>query len=136
MPSGIPTKKKRGPKGRSKWNATCIRKLEDAFSLDCNIAEACLYAGICEVTYYIRVKEDPELVKRFKLLRNKPVIAARQSVIKHMKEDGGLALKYLERKRKKEFSTKQVIESVVSTGKMSKKQSDRVAEILKANGDM
>ena len=29
---------------------------------------------------------------------------ARKSVIGHMEKDGGLALKYLERKRKKEFS--------------------------------
>jgi hypothetical protein len=39
-------------------------------------------------------------------LREKPVLIARQTVVKSLKDNPEMALKYLERKRKKEFSTR------------------------------
>ena len=83
-----------------------IHKLEQAFALDCSIPEACLYADICKQSYYNLLKDRPELIDRFDSLRNKPVLLARQEVIKWMKDNPELALKYLERKRKDEFSLK------------------------------
>lgn len=87
-----------------------IKKLEEAFALDCTIKEACLYADISIQTLYNRQEADPKLFERFELLREQPVLTARQSVINNMKKDGDLALKYLERKRKNEFSPRQEIE--------------------------
>lgn len=88
-----------------------VKKLEEAFALDCTINEACFYADITKQTYYNRIEKNPALVDRFEALREKPVLLARQSVITNMKTNGELALKYLERKKKSEFTPKQEIDA-------------------------
>lgn len=90
----------------SKMTPTAIAKLETAFSYDCSIDEACLYAGITPPTLYNWRKKNPKLFKRFELLRNTPILAARKRVIKGVEESYGNAMDYLSRKRKAEFSTK------------------------------
>lgn len=100
-------KKKKSNAGRpSEMIPATIKKLEEAFALDASINEACFYAGISKTTYYNRLDKKPELVDRFEALRNNPVLLARKSVIDWIKEDPKLALQYLERKRKWEFSTR------------------------------
>lgn len=83
-----------------------LLKLEEAFILGCTDLEACFYANISSSTLYKYQDEHPEFSERKAQLKESPVLQARQSVIKHMKEDGNLAMKYLERKKKDEFSTK------------------------------
>ncbi|MDO4873731.1 MAG: hypothetical protein Q4A35_00850 [Candidatus Gracilibacteria bacterium] len=83
-----------------------FRKLEEAFLLDATIGEACFYAGISHETYYQILKENPEFSERFEACRNNPILKARQSVINNL-NDPNIALKYLERKAKAEFSTRQ-----------------------------
>jgi hypothetical protein len=46
-------------------------------------------------------------------LRNNPVLIARKTVVEACRTEPELALKYLERKRKNEFSTKQEVENKV-----------------------
>ncbi len=100
-------RKKTGPKTNWKQSPEAIRKLEEAFALDATIDEACFYADISPDTYYRWIKERPELSERFAALRNKPVLAARQTVLKAIQGgDQDIALKYLERKRSDEFSPK------------------------------
>ncbi len=82
-----------------------ISKLEQAFSLDCTVAEACFQAGIAESTYYDWCKDDIELSERFKTLKNKMVLKARQTLFDNL-DDPTTAKWYLERKRKEEFSMK------------------------------
>lgn len=96
---------KRNKGGRpSKMSEEKIKKLEEAFALDCSIGEACFYADISKVTYHNWVNKNPELLNRFDALREKPVLMARQTVVKSLKDNPDMALKYLERKRKAEFS--------------------------------
>ena len=83
-----------------------IKKLEEAFALDCSINEACFYADISKVTYYNWIEKKPELLNRFEALREKPVLLARQTVVQAVKTNPDIALKYLERKKKAEFSTR------------------------------
>lgn len=83
-----------------------IGKLEYAFTIGASINEACFYAGIHKDTYYDWVKKEPELSDRFEALRESPIFVARESVMKGVKRDPDLALKFLERKKKDEFSTK------------------------------
>ena len=102
------TKKNKG--GRpSQMSDEKIKKLEEAFALDCSVGEACFYADITKTTYYNRLEKNPQLVDRFDALREKPVLIARQTVVKSLKDNPDMALKYLERKRKKEFSTRSEI---------------------------
>lgn len=83
-----------------------IRKLEEVFKIDWTIGEACYYAGISVDTYYRLLSLKPELSERFTRLRNMPTLLARQTLVKSLHTDSNIAMKYLERKKKDEFSTR------------------------------
>ncbi len=86
-----------------------INKLEQAFSIDATVSEACTYAGIAKATYYEFVKGNPEYMDKFDALREKPVLLARQTVVNGIKDSFDNAMRYLERKKKKEFSSRQEV---------------------------
>lgn len=101
-----------------------LQKLAYVFGLGGSIREACFYADIGETTYYNYVLENPEKKEYFEMLKEKPILAARTAVIKkingqkaivdehgnliqpYVSPDADLALRYLERKRKEEFSVR------------------------------
>jgi hypothetical protein len=83
-----------------------IAKLEQAFAYDCTVLEACSYANISKDTFYRYIKEHPEFSDRIEQLREMPVLQARQSVVSALASNPELALKYLERKKRKEFATR------------------------------
>lgn len=82
-----------------------VRKLTEAFKLDVTVQEACLYAGIAKDTYYRKLKDSKKFSDEMEQARMYASLVARKSVIRQMQKDGNLALKYLERKRREEFST-------------------------------
>lgn len=85
-----------------------IAKLEEAFAWGCTDREACLWADIAEETLYSYQKKNPGFVKRKEALKETPVMLARKTVVKAIsKGDRTVAMQYLERKKKDEFSTKQ-----------------------------
>lgn len=105
------TKKKKPedikPSGRPKAvTRDVLNKLEEAYLLDCTDDEAALFAGICRATLYNYQKKNPEFVERKNLLKNDPFLKARKAVISGFVDNPELALKYLERKKKDEFSLK------------------------------
>ena len=83
-----------------------LQKLEGAFLIGCTDIEACFIADIAPQTLYNYQKDRPEFLERKEALKSSPIYIARKSVVDKMAEDGDLALKYLERKAKAEFSTK------------------------------
>lgn len=89
----------------TKLSDEIVHKLEEVFAIDGTVEEACFYAGIGRSTYYEWIKENPELADRFEALRNKPVLKARETVIKSINTPEG-ARWYLERKRKAEFGAR------------------------------
>lgn len=88
---------------KQKLTAETIRKLEYVFSIDGTVLEACYFAGISQDTFYRWVREFPELSEKFNILRQNPVLKARQAVVGAL-DNPEYAFKYLERKMKKEFS--------------------------------
>jgi len=99
------TKKKTGrPLFDGKSELDVVKKLEEAFALGCTDLEACLYADISKAAFYMYQSKHPAFLDRKELLKERPVLQARNSVINAMKRDGNLALKFLERKRKSEFA--------------------------------
>lgn len=82
-----------------------ISKLEQAFLLGCGDVEACLYADISKTTLYNYQLENPEFVDRKEQLKENPILIARTTVVREIAEKGDLALKFLERRKKDEFST-------------------------------
>jgi len=102
-------KTKSNPKGagrKSAFTQDVVNKLEQIFSLDGSVEEACLFANISRQAYYVWIKKNPKLVDRFEALRNAPTLRARQELIKGLTGNPEMALKYLERKRSAEFAPK------------------------------
>lgn len=107
-PAKKPAKKKdANPIGRpSNFTPETIAKLEQAFLLGCSDLEACFFAEVSKTALYNYQNAHPEFVERKELLKENPIFIARNSVVNGMQADPDLALKYLERKRKAEFSTR------------------------------
>jgi hypothetical protein len=93
----------------TKMTQSTINKLEEAFALGCTDAEACLYADISKQSLYNYQEKNPEFVERKGLLKQRPVLLARKSVVGDLEADSNLALKFLERKKKDEFSVRQIV---------------------------
>lgn len=90
-----------------------ISKLEEAFLLGCSDIEACLYADIGKSTLYNYQEVNPEFVERKEKLKENPVLLARTSVVNKVSTDADLALRFLERKKRDEFSTKQESDTTI-----------------------
>ena len=92
----------------SKFEPETIKKLEEAFAIDASVDEACFYADISKVTFYDWIKKNEEFSNRIEALRNRPVLKARQTIVKSL-DDPEHSKWYLARKRKKEFSERQEV---------------------------
>lgn len=92
-----------------------LRKLEHAFAVGASDREACFYADVSTTAFYEYQERHPEFAERKNALKERPVLVARQSVVKSMESDGTLALKYLERKAKAEFGLRNEVD-VTSNG--------------------
>lgn len=109
-----------------------IAKLEEAFAWGCSDNEACLWADIAPATLYKYQEKYPEFTERKAQLKETPVMLARKSVLKGLKINPDLALKYLERKKKDEFSLK--MENDVRVKELPKPIMD-VTDVLTDNSD-
>jgi len=87
----------------AKMDPETVKKLEEAFALDCTVEEAAFYAGITKQTLYNWMKSFPDLKERFYELKNHPVILARTTVVAALQKSPMVALEYLRKKRKDEF---------------------------------
>lgn len=83
-----------------------ISKLEQAFAYGASDKEACFYAGISHESLYKYQKQHPEFTDRKEALKEQPILAAREKVVKEIRNDVKAAQWYLERKRKDEFGTR------------------------------
>ncbi|MDY0278491.1 MAG: hypothetical protein RBQ97_10460 [Acholeplasma sp.] len=86
-----------------------LQKLKEAFAFGCTDEEACYYAEIGKSTLYNYQKENPEFMEQKEALKQRPILLARQEVIKGLEGNPELALKFLERKKKDEFSLRSEI---------------------------
>lgn len=87
-----------------------VMKLEQAFAIDCTVEEACSYAEISRQSFYEHIKRNPEFTDRIEDLRQRPVLKARQTIVKSL-DNPQHAFEYLKRKRKKEFGDSKDITS-------------------------
>lgn len=81
-----------------------LRKLDEAFAMGCSDLEACLYADIAKSTLYEYQQENKDFTDHKEILKERPILLARDTLVKGIKGNPELALKFLERKLKKEFS--------------------------------
>jgi hypothetical protein len=88
-----------------------IQKLESVWALGGTDAEAAFYADISKAALSEYLTKHPDISERKEALKNNPILLARKSVLDGIKIDPDLALKYLERKCKDEFSTKVITDN-------------------------
>ena len=81
-----------------------IAKLEEAFAWGCTDREACLWANIAEKTLYLYQGKHPEFIHRKEMLKDTPILDSRATVARSVKRDPRMAMDYLSRKKKEEFS--------------------------------
>jgi len=89
---------------------TVIQKLCQAWSVGASDREASSHAGITPSALCAYQKRHPEISVQKDALLETPILSARVALSQSIKAgDGALALKYLERKRKDEFSERREI---------------------------
>lgn len=91
----------------TKMTQLTVKKLEEAFALGCSDEEACIYADITKQTLYNFQDKNQEFLDRKTLLKNKPILQARKAILSSFDKYPGLALKFLERRKRDEFDLKQ-----------------------------
>jgi hypothetical protein len=89
----------------TKMTEEVIRKIEEVAALDGSVAEMAYYAGVHVDSVYTWLKDNKEFSDRITALRERPVLKARQTIVKAL-DQPDYAMKYLERKKKNEFSTR------------------------------
>lgn len=82
-----------------------VQKLEEAFAWGCSDEEACLYAGISTSALYEYQHIDELFLERKQLLKLRPVLIARKSVVEGLEKNPILAYKYLLKKHESSLET-------------------------------
>ena len=108
-----------------------IDKLEEAFAWGCSDVEACLWADIAPATLYQYQEKNPSFTERKANLKENPILLARKSVVNRLPDDPKLALDFLSRKAKAEFSTKTEIEH---SGEINRNMSDEEIDAIIERG--
>jgi len=107
------TKTKRKKAGRpTVMTPEVIRKIEEVAALDGTVEEMAMYAGINPDTIYDHLKKNLKFSDRIKSLRQRPILKARQTVVKGIEHNYNNAMDYLKRKRKSEFGDNVQIDGV------------------------
>lgn len=89
--------------------------MEEAFAIGATDSEACFYADVSTGAFYNYQDRNPEFLERKNALKERPVLLARQTVVKSMETDASTAKWYLEKKKATEFATKAEVD-VTSNG--------------------
>lgn len=90
-------------KGVCKLDDEAIKKLREIYALDASMKEVAYYIGVSIPTIYNWKKENKELFNELERIREEPVYLARETIVQGLRKDPNLAMKYLEKKRRKEF---------------------------------
>jgi hypothetical protein len=110
-------------------DAVVLSKLEAAFSMGCTDNEACIYADISPATLYNYQNRTPEFLERKTLLKEKPILRARITVITSLKKDVNSAWKFLE-KKDPSLGNKQMLD-VTTKGESLNGSAETIEELTK-----
>lgn len=116
-------RKKTGPKGPIVFKPVVEDRLRKAFAIGCNITEACLYADIDKKTFYNNCPVGSGKFLEYMLLKNKPVLRARQTVVSKL-DNLDNAWRYLKNKRPKEFAERVINDTSVTIHPLKEKTKD------------
>ena len=139
----VKQRKKPKPKPTPTWNPVwrptsltpdIIIKLEQAFDIWASDKEACSYADISMSAFYNYQDHNIEFKERKWRLKEKPILQARQEVVKWLKDNHEFSLKYLERKLPDEFSMKHRYEGEINVkGLLTEEEQQRINKLMADN---
>lgn len=86
-----------------------LSKLEHAFAIGSTDQEACVYADISTASLYRYEEKNPQFRERKNQLKSKPILKAKSKIVESL-DDVKVAMWYLERKAKEEFSPRAELE--------------------------
>ena len=109
-----------------------VRKLEKAFMAGLSDRQACASVGIGRQTLYDYCKDNPEFSDRKEDLKKMPAIHAQIAIAKAVKTDPNMALKYLERKERKEWAPPTVKQDINVTNELEHKSEEQLDAELDA----
>lgn len=112
-----------------------LEKLRYAFMVGSTDEEACQYADISTDNLYNYQKAHPEFKEEKEALKNRQVLKARVKVFSSIDSDIDTARWFLEKKRRKEFGNKVMLDGKLLTGEMSEEDKKRVQEIAESFGE-
>jgi hypothetical protein len=106
-----------------------------AFKFDATVEEACLYAGITIHQYQYFCEIHPTFSDIKDAIKQLPVLSAKKTVAEKIRENYNNAMDYLSRKRKEEFSQKQISEQQGEININNTIPDDLFEKIIKAYAD-
>lgn len=80
-----------------------VVKIKEVAALDGSVEEMAYYVGVSKQTIYNWFESDRELLDEVTRLRERPVLLARQTIVRSL-SDANHAFRYIERKKPKEFA--------------------------------
>src|SRR4051812_14240705 len=84
-----------------------VRKLEEAFSMDCTDEEACAFAGIGERTYYDHKAQDEAFSQRMERSKRFAFVLAKKTVRRAREQnDATLAIRWLKNRQRDRYHEK------------------------------
>lgn len=125
--------KKKETRGRpTVFTTEVLRKIEEVAALDGSVEEMAYYADIHVATLYRYLEAHEDFSDRIKKLRERPILKARQTIVSSLAQPEH-ARWYIERKKKKEFSTR--VETDVTTNGESMNGGEDVKELARKFDD-
>ena len=107
---------------------TILAKLRADWSIGATDREACIGAGISPFSLSRYLKENPELKEYRNELRETPILTARRSVVGNLEKDYGLAFRFLQSKKPKEFAIGRFASGDNTDTQLSKEEEESAKE--------
>lgn len=109
-----------------------ISKLKQAFLWGAVDEEACSFAGIGKTAFYEYKSKNKDFAEEIDGWKQNPVLKAKKSVVEALEKNPDLALRYLERKCKNEFSLRQEADVNLKGSVTLEITSDHASKVLTA----
>lgn len=107
-------------------------KLKAMALLDTTVEMMCKHAGVSETAYYEYIKTHPEFLEEIDQLRSMPYRTAVETVNKAIATDPKIALAYLERKHKDEYSPRRELTGANGAGLFEGASDDELRKLIES----
>ena len=130
LPLLLPKKEGTETRGRkAAITPLALERLREAYLIGCDDDEACSFAEISTMTLYRHQNRNPAFKAWKESLKQQPFLIARKTIVQNLANDPEFALKYMERKKRAEFSPSAKL-TIDDTRKLDDENKDVVGNAL------